>query len=71
MKKHTLVRVVGTGLIVAAGALTLSACQTVPPPVPGQPLTWAQQHQIDLQQAQEMHDRRRQDRPCGPNDCVN
>jgi hypothetical protein len=54
------------------GILLLSACQPpVPPPVPGQPLTWAQKHQLDLQQAQEMHDRRRQDRPCGPGDCKN
>jgi len=69
MKKHTLPCAVGTGLLLAAGALTLSACSPVPPPVPGQPLTWAQQHQLDLQQAQDMHDRRRQDRPCHPNDC--
>jgi hypothetical protein len=67
--RHTL-RAVGTALVWAGSIVMLSACQPpVPPPVPGQPLTWAQQHQLDLQQAQEMHDRRRQERPCGPNDC--
>ena len=69
MNKRTLLCVVGTSLLLGTGALTLSACQTVPPPVPGQPLTWAQRHQLDLQEAQDMHDRRRQDRPCHPNDC--
>jgi outer membrane biogenesis lipoprotein LolB len=69
MKKHTLVYAAGSGLVLAAAALLISACSPVPPPVPGQPLTWQQKHQLDLQEAQEMHDRRRQDRPCHPNDC--
>jgi hypothetical protein len=70
MKKHTLLRAAGTGLFVLVGAATLAACQPpAPPPVPGQPLTWAQQHQLDLQEAQDMHDRRRQDR-CSPH-CLN
>jgi len=72
MNKRTLLRVAGTGLFLAIGVTTLAACQPpAPPPVPGQPLTWAQQHQRDLQEAQDMHDRRRQDRPCRPNDCFN
>ena len=54
-----------------SGAVLLSACQPAPPPpIPGQPLTWAQQHQLDLAEAQEMHDRRKQDHPCAPHDCM-
>jgi hypothetical protein len=66
MNKRILSRVVGAALLGLVGGAALAGCQPAPPPpVPGQPLTWAQQHQIDLQVAQDMHDRRRQDR-CSP-----
>jgi hypothetical protein len=74
MKKRTLLCMAGTGLVWASVAVTLAACQPpIPEPVPGQPLTWAQKHQLDLQEAQDMHDRRKVDRPCGgnPKDCMN
>jgi starvation-inducible outer membrane lipoprotein len=71
MRNRNTLRITGTTLFWTAGILMLSACQPVPPPVPGQPLTWAQQHQLQVQEAQEMHDRRRQDRPCAPHDCGN
>ena len=71
ISRNTL-RATGTALIWLGSIVMLSACQEpVPAPVPGQPLTWAQQHQLDLQEAQDLHDRRRQERPCGPNDCKN
>ncbi|HVZ01144.1 MAG TPA: hypothetical protein VHA35_16680 [Dongiaceae bacterium] len=63
----------GLALLVGSGLLLLSvsACEIVPPPVPGQPMT-AEQKALANQEAQrEMHDRRRQERPCGPNDCMN
>jgi len=71
MKKRILPRMAGAVLLGLIAGATLAACQPAPPPpVPGQPLTWAQQHQIDLEVAQEMHDRRRQDR-CQPDCRVN
>jgi len=49
--------------------LSLSACATQPPPppVPGQPLTWAQQHVLNVQRAQEEHDARASDK--GDHEC--
>jgi len=48
-------------LAVLSLALLLAGCQQQwppPPPVPGQPLTFAQKHYRDLQLQQEMIDRR-------------
>jgi hypothetical protein len=73
MKRSMNPRLVGAALIGAAAALTfsLSACEIVPAPVPGQPMTAQQQAEANREAQQDMHDRRRQDRPCGPNDCNN
>ena len=47
--------------------LSLAACNNgYGPPLPGQAsLTWGQQHYLDNQQAQEMHDARQSDRHGG------
>jgi hypothetical protein len=50
-------------------ALAISACEIVPPPVPGQPMTPEQAAYAKMQAQQEAHDRRRQDRPCSPGSC--
>ena len=43
-----------------AVALTASGCQQpAPPPIPGQPLTWQQQFELNNQQAWENHDHSR------------
>jgi hypothetical protein len=55
-----------------AAALLLGACNNQyppPPPVPGQPLTSAQKHQLDLEKAQANTDSRHQDRPCRLKSC--
>jgi hypothetical protein len=70
MRQGHILRWFGSALAWGAGAVLLSASQCttpIPPPVPGQPLTWAQQHQIDLQEAQDEHLNRRQNDGCAPN----
>ena len=71
MKRSTTLRLTGAALLCAAGGLmfSLSACEIVPEPVPGQPMTAQQQAYANLLAQQDMHERRRQERPCGPNDC--
>jgi hypothetical protein len=72
MTRRTTLRLSGTALFWISGALMLSASScVVPAPVPGQPLTAEQKAQIDLEAQQDQHERRRQERPCGPNDCKN
>jgi len=72
MTRRVTLRLAGTALFWISGALMLSASSCiVPEPVPGQPMTAAQKAHADLVAQQEMHDRRRQERPCGPNDCKN
>ena len=42
----------------AAAILLLAACNNqlpAPPPVPGQPMTWAQKHQLYLQEYQQLN----------------
>jgi hypothetical protein len=72
MNQRTTLRLAGTALFWISGALMLSASSCiVPEPTPGQPMT-AEQKVIANRDAQEaMHDRTKQDRPCGPNDCKN
>ena len=65
------------GLTVAlfwiASGFLLSASSCIvqePQVVPGQQLTWAQQHAIDQKKYQELGDaRRNNDRPCPPSSC--
>lgn len=49
-----------------SGALLLAvaACSsnTYGPPIAGQPVSWGQQHYLDVQKAQAAHDSRRSDR---------
>jgi hypothetical protein len=72
MKRRTTLRLAGTALFWISGALMLSASScVVPEPIPGQPLTVQQQAEANRLAQQDMHDRRHQDRPCGPNDCKN
>jgi hypothetical protein len=71
MNQSKSLRLTGIALIGAAVGLifSLAACEIVPAPVPGQPMTAQQQAYANLLAQQEMHDRRHQERPCGPNDC--
>ena len=72
MKRRTTLRLAGTALFWISGALMLSASScVVPEPIPGQPMTAQQQSHSDLVAQEVMHDRTKQDRPCGPNDCKN
>ena len=54
-------RPIGATAAIAAGlglALLLAACNNQfppPPPVPGQPLTWAQKHQMDMLRYQQIN----------------
>lgn len=52
------------GLLLSASSCTP---QPPPPPAPGQPLTWAQQHELNVQRAQEEHDARASDK--GDHEC--
>ena len=63
-------RLAPLGLLVASGLLLLSvsACEIVPEPVPGQPLTAQQEAYAKLVAQQEANERRRQDR-CTPPGC--
>ena len=66
-------RLIGLALIVTASSLLLSACvapQASPPLAPGQKLTWAEQHALDVKKYQELGDARRQDRPCRLKSCM-
>ena len=56
-------------LLMGAG-LAISACEIVPPPVPGQPMTAEQAAYAKMVAQQEANERRRQERPCRPNDCM-
>jgi hypothetical protein len=51
--------------------LLVSACTPVPetPHKPGEQLTWAEQHAIDVKNYQELRDARHQERPCKKNGC--
>lgn len=59
-------------LLCLTSGLLLSACITPqsPPPAPGQKLTWAEQHAIDVQKYQELRDARHQERPCHLKSCM-
>jgi hypothetical protein len=56
--------------LVGGFLLSASSC-IVPEPqrVPGQNLSWAEQHALDQKEYQTMHENRRQDRPCVKNGC--
>ena len=66
-------RVLGLALFWISGGLLLSASSCVVPEpqrVPGQQLTWAEEHALKQKQYQELGDNRRQnDRPCPPSSC--
>lgn len=51
--------------------LSVTSCAPVPTPPhkPGEQLTWAEQHAIDVKNDQELRDARHQDRPCKKNGC--
>jgi hypothetical protein len=51
--------------------LSVTSCAPVPaqPHKPGEQLTWAEQHAIDVKNYQELRDARHQDRPCKKNGC--
>jgi len=58
--------------ICIAGSLLLSACvqpQQQAQQVPGQKLTWAEQHAIDVANYQKLGEDRKQDRPCRLKGC--
>jgi hypothetical protein len=65
------VRVLGLCLISGGLLLSLSSCAPVPEPqhAPGEQLTWAEQHAIDVKNYQELRDARHQERPCKKNGC--
>jgi hypothetical protein len=65
MKNSIVSRGLRAALLGFSGVLLLglAACaNTYGPPVPGQPLSWGQQHYVDVQKAQQAHDSRRSDR---------
>ncbi|GAB2175564.1 hypothetical protein [Dongia sp. agr-C8] len=65
-------RLLGLTLFWISGGLLLSASSCIVPEpqrVPGEQLTWAEQHALDQQEYQTMHENRRQDRPCKKNGC--
>jgi hypothetical protein len=64
-------RVRGLALLCISGGLLFSACTPVPetPHKPGEQLTWAEQHAIDVKNYQELRDARHQERPCKKNGC--
>jgi hypothetical protein len=51
--------------------LSFSACAPVPEPQhkPGEQLSWAEQHALDVKNYQELRDARHQERPCKKNGC--
>jgi hypothetical protein len=59
-------------LLITASSLLLSACVTPQsaPPAPGQKLTWAEQHVLDVKKYQKLGEDRRQDRPCHLKSCM-
>ena len=64
MSGHNTSRGLRAALFVFSGALmlALSACaNSYGPPVAGQPVSWGQQHYLDVQKAQQDHDSRRSD----------
>ena len=64
MKNRNLSRGLHAALLGVSGAVLLgvAACaNTYGPPVAGQPLSWGQQHYVDVQKAQQAHDSRRND----------
>jgi len=66
-------RVRGLGLTLMSGGflLSVSACAPVPetPHKPGEQLSWAEQHAIDVKNYQALRDARHQERPCKKNGC--
>jgi hypothetical protein len=65
-------RLFGLALLWISGGLLLSASSCIvqePQRVPGEQLTWAEQHALDQKNYQTMHENRRQDRPCKKNGC--
>ena len=65
------VRVLTLCLISGGLLLSLSACAPVPETQhkPGEQLTWAEQHAIDVKNYQDLRDARHQERPCKKNGC--
>jgi len=65
MSTHHTARRIPTVSLLMTGALllTLSACANAyEAPIAGEPLTWGQQHYLDVQAAQEAHDARASDK---------
>jgi len=57
MSSYTAIRR-SSALLAASGLLLLAACNNqspAPPAKPGQPLTWAQQHELDKQAYQQIN----------------
>jgi len=65
MSSHHASRRYSTVSLLVSGALlfALSACANAyEAPIAGEPLTWGQQHYLDVQAAQEAHDARASDK---------
>jgi len=65
-------RLIGLALFWISGGLLLSASSCIVPEpqrVPGQKLSWQDQHYIDNRAYQKMHEDRVQDRPCARKNC--
>jgi len=77
MHRTVSLRGLGAVPLLICGGLLLSASsctpQPPPPPLPGEPLTWAQQHELNVARAQEEHDARASDKgdhPCHTKKCL-
>jgi len=76
MQRQNASRPLAFAVLCVAGGLLLSASSCVTPeprPVPGQALTWEQQHYLDMKEYQRLHEDRRQDdrqRPCHLRSCT-
>ncbi len=73
MRRPLTPRLITLAFLWVGGGLLLSASECTTPeatPEPGQPLTWAEQHQLNLQQAEINHDHGKQEK-CRPgNNCM-
>ena len=65
-------RLLGLASFWISGGLLLSASSCIipePQRIPGQQLSWQEQHALDMKDYQTMQENRRQDRPCKKNGC--
>jgi len=65
-------RLFGLALFWISGGLLLSASSCIVPEpqrVPGEQLSWQDQHALDQKEYQKLHEDRKQDRPCRLKSC--